>query len=731
MNSPEEPERELTELAAAYGVATEYWDWRGQHVRVSKATILAVLRAFDVEVSSAADATAALRAKEDDRWRRRLPEFVAARVGVETHVIAHVPHGAEVRVWVELEDGGRSGDLEQRHHVVEPRHVDGALFGEAMFAVPGDLPVGYHQLCAVTGADDAVRVPLLVAPASLPLPLPDDPAEPGAGRGWGFTLQLYSVRSRRSQGLGDLADLAELATWSAGLGADFALVNPLHAGDPVPPVEPSPYLPTTRRFTNPLYVRIEDIPEYVYADAAVRARIDEIGQPLREANDSAELLDRDAAWLAKLAALDLLRVVPRQPGREAEYHAYLEREGSALVDFATWCVIAEQHGTKWQEWPAELVHPRSPEVARFRAEHANRIELYRYSQWLCEEQLAAAQRRARSAGMRLGIVHDLPVGVHPDGADAWALQDVLASRINVGAPPDAFNQQGQDWSQPPWRPDRLAATGYAAWRDLARGVLRHGGGLRVDHVPGLFRLWWVPEDSEPTAGTYIRYDHEAMLGILAVEAWRAGAVLIGEDLGTVEPWVRDVLTERGVFGTSVAWFEYDDDGSLKPPERWRELCLATVTVHDLPPTAAYFEGAHIDLRERLGLLTRPVEEERADFEAERQRWIDVLTERGFLAAGADLSRRVVEAMHRYVASSPARLVGVSLTDAVDDRRTQNQPGTHREYANWQQPLTDATGRAVLLEELPGRADLHHLVATLGVGDHDPATTHRQSDRAAG
>src|SRR5690606_29333232 len=299
-------------------------------------------------------------------------------------------------------------------------------------------------------------------------------------------------------------------------------------------------------------------------------------------------------------------------GRELEYRAYVEQAGTALTDFATWCVIAEQHGTKWRAWPAELQDPRSSAVADFRAAPADRVEVHCYAQWVAAEQMAAAQRRARAAGMNLGVVHDLPVGVHPDGADSWALQDVLAYGISVGAPPDAFNQHGQDWSQPPWRPDRLAATGYMAWRDLVRSVLRHGGGLRVDHVIGLFRLWWVPEGSPPTAGTYVRYDHEAMLGILALEAERAGAVLIGEDLGTVEPWVRDVLAARGILGTSVAWFEYDG-AELKPPGRWRELCLATVTVHALPPSAAYFDGAHLDLRARLGLLTSPIEEERAEF----------------------------------------------------------------------------------------------------------------------
>ena len=303
------------------------------------------------------------------------------------------------------------------------------------------------------------------------------------------------------------------------------------------------------------------------------------------------------------------------------------------------------------------------------------------------------------------MVHDLAVGVHPYGSDAWALQDVMAWGMSVGAPPDAFNQIGQDWSQPPWRPDRLAAAGYLPYRDMLRTVLRHCGGVRVDHILGLFRLWWVPEGMPSSAGTYVRYDHEALVGILALEAWRAGAVVIGEDLGTVEPWVRDYLAERGLLGTSILWFERDDQGQPRPPETWRELCLAAVTTHDLPPTAGYLDGEHIRLRDRLGLLTRPVQEERRLDEADRSSWLRLLVERGWLPAydsnGGEEpdEEEVTVALHRALAATPSRLLGVALTDAVGDRRTMNQPGTHAEYPNWQLPLADASARPVLLEDL--------------------------------
>jgi hypothetical protein len=328
----------------------------------------------------------------------------------------------------------------------------------------------------------------------------------------------------------------------------FVLVNPLHAAEPIPPMEPSPYLPVTRRFVNPVYLRVEDIPEYSYLTGAALEEIERIGLLQRITNESRDQLDRDAVWGAKRTALAMIHAVPRAAGREANYQAFLAREGEGLVDFATWCALAERHGLAWDEWPEELQDPRSPSVEKARAELAERVDFFCWLQWVVDEQLGGAQRAATEAGMPLGIVHDLAVGVHPVGADTWALQDVLARGVNVGAPADAFNQQGQDWSQPPWRPDALAELAYGPYRDMVRTILRHAGGIRVDHVIGLFRLWWVPQGSAPSAGTYVRYDHEALVGILALEAYRSGALVVGEDLGTVEPWVRDYLADRGILG---------------------------------------------------------------------------------------------------------------------------------------------------------------------------------------
>ena len=335
------------------------------------------------------------------------------------------------------------------------------------------------------------------APSRAPVP---------RARAWGFMVQLYSVRSRGSWGLGDLADLRALARWSAEeLGAGFVLVNPLHAGEPSPPIRPSPYLPMSRRYTSPLYLRPEDVPEYSLADPGVRRRVDELAAPVRARNHTLDLLDRDAVWTAKGTALELLLRVPRTPAREAAFAAFREREGAALTAFATWCALAEIHGADHRTWPEGLRDPTSPEVAAERDRLAARVGFHSWLQWLLDEQLADVQAAARTAGMPIGVIHDLAVGVDPGGADAWAYQDLFASGMSVGAPPDAFNQLGQDWGQPPWHPHRLAAAGYAPYRDMLRHVLRHAGGLRLDHAMQVFRLWWVPEGGSAADGTYVAY----------------------------------------------------------------------------------------------------------------------------------------------------------------------------------------------------------------------------------
>ncbi|MBV6697578.1 4-alpha-glucanotransferase [Kitasatospora aureofaciens] len=678
------PPAELVALAQAYGVDTR--DPGPGGVPVGARTLVAVLGALGVAAGTPEEVREVLERHRAELQARLLPPCVVVRQGRRTAL--DVP--ADARLHVELEDGG-AWELPRGHS----------------HWLPADLPLGRHVLKAETSSGKA-QAALIVAPAKLPQ-LP--------GRSWGFLAQLYSVLSGRSWGMGDLGDLADLAQWAgADLGAGFVQINPLHAGLPGAPSDPSPYRPSSRRFADPVHLRVEAVPEYAYLAGDQRAEAEELGR--RAARLRAEvlahdgLIDRDAVWTLKREALELLHEVPRGAGREAAYRAYRRREGEWLERYALWNALAEVHGPDWHAWPKGLRHPDGSQVERARKECADRVEFHRWLAWQVDQQLAAAQAAAREAGMPVGLIHDLAVGVHPDGADAWALQDVLAGGISVGAPPDAFNAHGQDWGLPPWRPDALAAAGYAPYAELLRAAARHAGAVRIDHVMGLFRLWWVPDGHAPTEGAYVRYDAEAMLGVLALEAHRAGTAVIGEDLGTVEPGVREELAARGILGTSVLWFERDwpAGGEILAPDRWRTGCLATLTTHDLPSTAARLSGEHVELRHRLGLLARPLGEEQAEAAGELADWRAALTRLGLLAPDEPLSMPV---LYRFLAATGAGLVGVWLPDLVGDPRPQNLPGTWDQYPNWRLPIADGAGHPVTLDTLattPAAPFLAHLLA---------------------
>jgi 4-alpha-glucanotransferase len=526
-------------------------------------------------------------------------------------------------------------------------------------------------------------------------------------RAWGFTVQLYSVRSRRSWGHGDLHDLADLARWSGRhLGARFLLINPLHAAGPTLPVGNSPYLPMTRRYVSPLYLRIEDIGEYERLNAAQRAYVDDLAGPLRAASSTPDLIDRDRVWEAKRRALELIYSVGLSPDRKERYRAFAAREGAELDAWSRWCALAEEHGPDWRAWPPDLADPHRAATEPPR----ERVGFYAWIQWLLDEQLAAAQRVARAAGLSIGVVSDLAVGVHSGGADAWAHRDMLVRGMSVGAPPDGFNQRGQDWSQPPWHPQRLAASGARPLAELFRAALRHAGGVRVDHVMGLMRLWWIPEGMPPDQGAYVSYDHRLTVGALTAEAARAGGLAIGEDLGTVEPWIRRYLASQHVLGTEMAWFAREPDGSPLQPPHWRRDCMATVGTHDVPTISGFVSGDHVTVRAQLGLLTDPEGERRAS-ELRLSAWRDLLTHERLLQPDRQPSAGAFTvAMYGFLARTPAVLIGISLADAVGDRRTQNIPGTSDEYPNWRVPLCDAEGKAVLLEDLP---DLELVRAVVG------------------
>ena len=532
-------------------------------------------------------------------------------------------------------------------------------------ALPPDLPLGYHQMRREE--DDHHRL-LVVSPGTCFLP--------EQLRTWGWAVQVYALRSAQSWGMGDLADLTRLARWSSDLGAGVVMVNPLHAPLPTAGQEASPYFPSSRCFRNPLYLRVENVTGVETQDEDLEA-LAAAGRAL----SADRRIDRDAVWRLKLGALERLwEGFVGDPG----FDRYCEAQGAALAAYATFCVLVERYGAPWWEWPFGLRDPEGPEILGFVDDHHRRIRFHQWLQWLLDGQLA-------SAGEHVGLIQDLAIGVDPAGADAWLWQDCIVSGVKVGAPPDAFNTQGQDWGLPPYDPWRLRTAGYEPYIRTLRAGFRHAGGLRIDHVMGLFRLFWIPADAGPAEGAYVRYPYEETLGILALESHRAGAFVVGEDLGTVEDFVREELGRRDILSYRLMWFEPE------PPRRFPLRSLGAVTTHDLPTVAGLWSGTDLEEQQRLGL--DPNVEGNAQLRRRLGEW-----------SGVDEDAPVREAVlgaYELLAESPSAVITPTLDDALLVSERPNVPGTTHERPNWSLALPKS------LEEVEADPTVAEVAATLG------------------
>jgi 4-alpha-glucanotransferase len=558
-------------------------------------------------------------------WRTASPDTVTAVLEALGADAEHPPSTDAVMVV-------RAG---RRPRLTTPATVvleDGTDLGVARGRLPAGLPCGYHRL----EREDGTSTRLIVSPGRCHLP---------AGlRTWGWAAQLYATRSTRSWGMGDLGDLAELGRRSAAMGAGMLLVNPLHAAEPTIPQQASPYFPSSRLYRNPLYLRIEDVP----GAALLGERLATLAASGRELNGRRPI-DRDAVLRLKMEALEALW---ERFGGDPRFDAYQAAQGEHLERFATWCALTEVHGSAWQSWPEGLRRPEGAEVARFRAERPRRVGFHAWLQWLLDGQLEAASAP-------LAVMHDLAIGVDPEGADAWAWQEILARGVRVGAPPDEFNAAGQDWGLPPFHPWRLRQAGYEPFAATIRAALRHAGALRVDHVMGLFRLFWIPAGRGPAEGAYVRYPYTELLDVLALESERAGAYVCGEDLGTVEDVVRTEMAARRMLSYRLLWFE------TEPPEQYPRRALSAITTHDLPTVAGMWTGS--DLRDQRSCGIEP---NVASTAAIRER-VAALTG---LPDDAPVDA-VVEALHARLARAPSAVVTATLHDCLGVAERPNMPAT--------------------------------------------------------
>lgn len=523
------------------------------------------------------------------------------------------------------------------------------------------------------------------------------PAWLEVGRAWGLTCQLYGLRSPRNQGIGDFEDLASLAEHSAALGADFLGTNPLHALFMADPTRRSPYSPSHRRFLNPLYIAVD--------------RIAPAGEQLasRPAGAAAsDLVDYPSVSHRKRTAFeDAFRRFRKNAQKESRqsstFQAFCSERGGSLEAFATFEALSEKlvaagFGCGWHNWPEACRRIESPAVEAFRRDNHECILYHKWLQWIADEQLKEAQRRALAAGMRIGLLLDLAVGVAPDGAATWADPDLVVSGARIGSPPDLFNSKGQDWGLAPLSPTALVERNLQPFQDLISDSMAHAGAIRVDHVMGLKWLYWIPEGGDPTDGAYVRYPMTDMVRRMATASHENCALVIGEDLGTVPRGFRNVMRAAEIQGYRVLFFERENEEFREPHAYARETC-ACVSTHDLPTLAGWWTGRDIELRERLGRIDgKGAAVQRAERQRDRRALLRALGVArvlpdylepmvdGTLPVANELPQALAVAVHAFIARTGSRLVAVQLEDLVGEIEQPNMPGTIDEHPNWQRKL---------------------------------------------
>ena len=674
----------LRQLAERLGIIPEYIDQTGRHVRrTSDATREALLSVmgFDAPTEDAAAG-----------WLDEL-DHEAAETILDPVRVARRDDRSARQVRVRLPRGIRTADVEltlteESGHVWK---VSRKITRTSTLELPNRVPYGYHHLTArlVSPAGErTAEQSYIVVPWKCVTP--DMLLGRRSARAMGVIANLYSVRREHDWGVGDFGTLTQLVEWAAARGAQFVGVNPLHAlfnrG-----WEVSPYSPVSRLFRNPLYIDVDSVPEVAESEEA-RAILNapDCRRQLRALRES-PLVDYEGAIELKLRVLAEAHrsFRARKAGeRRRAYGDFIRRQDPEITRFAVWMALAENSGVPdWRQWPAALRTAHDPAVTAFASAHAERVDFHKWLQFECDRQLQHVAERARVLGMRIGAYQDLAIGTNPGGSDTWSYPDLFLSGAHVGAPPDPYAADGQNWGLPPMNPRALRAQCHRYWIQLLRRAFQHAGALRIDHVMGLFRSFWIPEGLSGKEGAYVRFPAEDLLGILALESVRHDALVVGEDLGTVPGEVPRALERWGILSSKVLYFERDARGrGFKPARSYRPSSLATANTHDMPTIAGFWTERDIEIRERVGLLRSAAEVRRA----KRDRAAD----KRALLARLDLSfprhfeeptfpRRLTGRVHEFLCSTPAQLVGMSLDDLTGEVDPVNVPGVGPDrYSSW-------------------------------------------------
>ncbi len=672
----------LNRLADRVGIEARYWDIEGGLHETKPDTARALLGALGFPADSGAAVSESLARLEREAWREAVPPVIIAKEGQEISVPLRLRAGGGDHLhWrVDLESGetaqgsGRLGDLA----IEAAANRDGTDYVLRRLKLPAQ-PCGYHRL--EIEADIVHAADVIVAPSRCHLP-PE-------GRYWGISTQLYALRSERNWGIGDFTDLTRLMDWAGGKGAAAVGVNPLHALFLDAPQDASPYSPNSRLFLNPLYLDVTAIPDFAESEMG---RSGALSGMLGSAWPG-DVIDYPAVAAAKLAVLENLyrhfRAAQgdQRDSRRDAFRQFVAQGGDTLRRFATFQAASEQFGTHdWTKWPQWAQQPDSP--AHLPAENADRVTFFQYLQWQSDIQLTAAVARGRARGMAIGLYKDLAVSADRASADHWAHQDLFMRDVKVGAPPDPFNEQGQDWGLIAFNPHRLRAQRYRYFVSLLRAVMRYAGAMRVDHVMGWQRLFLIPAGARAAEGAYLRFPREDLIAIAALESRRNRCMVIGEDLGTVPAGFRERMAEAGILSCRILYFEREG-GRYHRPDQLPQLAAVADATHDLPTLHGYWSGEDISTKLRLGILDAGKEKEfRDEREEDKRQLLQALESEGLYgsAQGAGWSPALAAAIQAFLARAPSLLFLAQLEDLTEDLHQANLPGSVTGYPNWRRRI---------------------------------------------
>jgi 4-alpha-glucanotransferase len=692
-------EHALERSADRWGIERQYWDIWGKHHTATPEMISAVLRSMGVACSSTEEIDAALEDEFRQEWRRPLAPTLVVDAA-QPQITVRLP-GPAAAGSIELELSFEDGRSERRvlHGTpIRTAVLDGAEIQELEVHLDA-VPLGYHEIAITTGSCRPCRSRFIACPRKAYFP----PRLADNGRAGGIAFSLYGVRSGRNWGCGDFTDLCGIVEWVArDVGASFVALNPLHSIPNRQPYNTSPYLPNCSFYKNPIYLDVESLPEFQRSSWG--AKLLSCAQVMREIEElrNSEFVEYERVYRLKMVFLKLaFREFLRDAtdsSRAPAFRSYVEAEGALLNDYAVYSALDEvQHKRNpnaWlcTDWPPEYHDPASEATRGFARQHERLVLFYKWVQWLIDQQLGAAQQRAKELGMAIGLYHDLALATDRFGGDLWAHRRFYVEGCRVGAPPDDFSPNGQDWSFPPPNAAEHYRDGYRLFAESIRKNLKHGGALRIDHVMRFFRLFWIPDKLEAKRGVYVRDRSEDLLRILALESVRNQVIIVGEDLGTVGDDVREALHAFRILSYRLFYFERFPDGRFKMPWEYPKEALVSSSTHDLPTLAGFWESRDIEARRTAGVLGndsayRSQLENRA---VEKQRILDTLHSAGLLSAGYSRNApdvpRLTEELHNaivgFLASAPAALMVLGEEDLFKQEDQQNLPGTTAEYPNW-------------------------------------------------